>query len=61
MESTAGLYIEWDKNCENGCGDKPSITLTNGVTGETREFSPNEVWVLFGGDPEAVGLMTDSG
>jgi len=52
------FYLEWDKDCPCGCGDKPSQTLTNSVTGEVRVCTPNEVWVLFGGAEDQVGLMT---
>ncbi len=52
------FYLEWDKDCPNGCGDEPSETLTNSETGEVRVCSPNEVWVLFGGGETQVGLMT---
>ncbi len=52
------FYLEWDKDCPCGCGDTPQITLTNRDTGEVKTFSPNEAWVLFGGGPEQVGLMT---
>ena len=58
MEESLGLYLEWDKDCFNGCGDKPSITLTNSETGEVKTFSPNEVWELLGGRADQVGLMT---
>lgn len=57
-ESEFELYIEWDKDCPNGCGNIASITLTNSESGETRDFSPNEVWVLFGGGEDEVGLMS---
>lgn len=52
------FYLEWDTDCPYGCGDKPSETLTNSVTGEVRVCTPNEVWVLFGGAEDQVGLMT---
>ena len=52
------FWIEWDWKCLSGCGDTPRITLTNRETGETKVFSFNEVWVLFGGKPDQVGFMT---
>jgi hypothetical protein len=52
-----GLYIEWDVTCST-CANKPSVTLRNSQTEEVTTFSPNQVWLLFGGSEDQVGLMT---
>ncbi|MCA9390481.1 hypothetical protein KC571_03690 [candidate division WWE3 bacterium] len=51
------FWYEWDAECPNGCGDEPTIELTNAQTDETRVFSLNEAWELFGGQANQVGLM----
>jgi len=55
---TEEVYVEWDTKCPNGCGDTPVLTMRNRETGEEREFSPNQLWELWGGAPDQVGLMS---
>lgn len=50
------VYIEWNMTHAE-CGDKVFCTLTHAKTGEIKEFSPNQLWIELGGNPEEPGAI----